>query len=79
MSKLWTDEGSSEVVETVAYVFTDIPFMASHSPYLFKKIAKSCWEKEHSKWYINMEQLKHKVGLRVAKRTLIFGIASHFN
>ena len=26
---------SSELVETVAYVFTDIPFLDSHSPALF--------------------------------------------
>ena len=26
------------LVETVAYVFTDIPFFESHSPYFFKKI-----------------------------------------
>ena len=27
------------LLETVAYVFTDIPFIANHSPYFFKKIA----------------------------------------
>ena len=26
---------ASQLVETVAYVFTDIPFLDNHSPYLF--------------------------------------------
>ena len=28
------------LVETVAYVFNDIPFFDSHSPYIFKKWPK---------------------------------------
>ena len=28
------------LVETVAYVFTDIPFLDSHSPYFFKNDLK---------------------------------------
>ena len=28
------------LMETVAYVFNDIPFLDSHSPYIFKKWTK---------------------------------------
>ena len=64
-------------METVAYVFTDIPFFDSHSPYFFKKMAQSCSRIKHWKSYLNIEELKHKVGLRVAERIVIF--ETYFN
>ena len=32
------------IVETIAYVFTDISFLDSHSPYFFKKLLKVAQE-----------------------------------
>ena len=58
--------------EKVAYVFNDIPLLDSHRPYLF-------WKMLHLKLCVNMEELKHKVGLRVTKRIIIFDIVPHFN
>ena len=29
------------LVETVAFVFNDIPFLYSHTPYIFKKCSKA--------------------------------------
>ena len=60
-------------METVAYVFTNIPFLDIHSPDFFKK----CLEVAHWKSYLIMEELKHKVGLRVAEIIIIF--EKHFN
>ena len=42
-------------------------------------MASSCSRKKHSKWYLNLEELKHKAGLRVVERIVIFETASHFN
>ena len=49
-------------------------FLDSHSPYFFKKMAYGCSRKKHSKWYWNMEKLKHKAGLRVTEEIIIFEI-----
>ena len=52
-------------------------FLDSHSPYFLKKMAYSCSREKHLKWYINVEELKHKAGLRVTLR-IIFEVASYF-
>ena len=57
------------LVETVAYVFTDIPFLDSHSPYFFKKWLKVAQRMKHRQSYLNMDELKRKVGLRVVRET----------
>ena len=54
-SKQWLYERvTSQLVETVAYVFTDIPFFDRHSPFFLIKNGLSCSSKEHSKWYLNV-------------------------
>ena len=82
--KEWTvvSRGSIKkfLMVTVAYVFTDIPLIFEQpQPYLFKKMAHSCSRKKQLKWYLNMEELKHKAGLKVAETIIKFEIASHFN
>ena len=64
------------LVETVAYVFIDILFLESHSPYFFKNWLKVAQDKalEIIPKYGRTEA---KVGLRTANR-IIFEIASHF-
>ena len=68
------------LVETVAYVFTDIPLLFGQpQPLLFlKKYYTVAQGKRIRNDNLNMEELKHKVGLRKAER-IIFEIASHFN
>ena len=43
----------------------------------FKKWLKVCLRIKHWKSYLIMEELEHKVGLRVAERIIIF--EKHFN
>ena len=54
-------------------------FLNSHSSFFLKKMAYSCSRKKHSKLYLNMEELKHKAGLRVVERIVVFEISSDFN
>ena len=66
------------LVETVACLY-QCPILDNHSPHIFiKNWLKLLKEKKHSKCYLNMEELKHKIGLRTAKRMTIFHIAPHF-
>ena len=57
-------------------------FVDCHSPFFFKKnglaaVAQGISTRNNS--YPNMEELKHKAGLRVAERITVFEIAYHFN
>ena len=65
--------------ETVAYVFTDILFLDSRSPYFFKKKGLKLLKDKSREIIPKHGELKHKPGLSVAKRIIIFEIASHFN
>ena len=47
------------------------------SLYFLKKSLKVAQGLKHWKSYLNMEELKHKVGLRVAERIIIF--ETYFN
>ena len=58
-------------------------FLDSHSPFFFKKNGFQLLKEKALEMiadsYLNMEELKHKAGLRVAERIIVFEIASHFN
>ena len=69
---------NSQLVETVTYIFTDIPFLDNHSLYFFIKNGFKLLREKRWKLYLNMEELKQKVGLRTAKRIITFEIASQF-
>ena len=62
---------AASVRETIAYVFTDIWFLDSHRPYLFftNGFKKRDSRKKHSNRYLNMGELKHKVGLGQGSQT----------
>ena len=59
------------VVQTAAYVFTGIRFLESYRPHLFitNGLKDHCSRNNHSNCYLNMEELKHKVGLRQGSQT----------
>ena len=74
--KEWTvvSRGSIKrfLVETVAYVFTDILLLFGQSqPFLFQKSGLQMLKEKHSKWYLNMEELRYKAGLSVALSGLV--------
>ena len=55
-------------------------FLDSRSPFLFKKWLTDVQGKStRSDTLIYMEELRHKTGLRVAERIIVFEIASHFS
>ena len=60
-------------METVTYVFSNIPFLDSHNPYFFIG-SKMFKEKALEIIYLNMEELKPKFRLRVVRKIMIFDI-----
>ena len=55
----------------------DIPFLHSHSPFFFIKNGLKLLNEKVLEWHLYVEKLKHEVGLKAAKRIIVFEIAPH--